>query len=287
MKKINNIFYVTAHHIYCSFFNPKIWAAVILILMTVYLVISPYAKIANDFSATVSIGIVSYVFSDPFSVTVLFASMLFIFSDLPFNSPHQIFLITRSGKRAWCISQLIYIIFVSLFVLFAVISFTMVLLAGHISFDNSWGRVINTAVQSSELRAEYQIYDRVVHTAINTFSPQQALIWCLPVGTFMIAVFGSMIFALNMISYRIGGTIIGAFFLAFHLLTGYFLNWTFKWFSPLEWMSINVININHISQMPTPEYSICVLSGIYILSVTIVIFCSRKKVTFFGKGELI
>lgn len=278
MKTLRTSFMSTGYHLYYSLTNPKIWAALLMILAAVFLRINPYSKIAADYNETVSIGIISYLFSDVFSVTIIYAALLFIFSELPFDNPQQIFLVTRSGKRAWCVSQFLYIIAVSLFVTLLISVFTVILLSGHLSFENSWGKVINTVIQSDELSEKYQIYDCITTEAVNTFTPHKALVWSVLSGTLTFVVFGSLIYTFNSISHKTAGIIFGVLLIACHMFTGYFANLIlFLWFAPLEWSSIMVININHISKMPTPEYAICMLAGLFVLSAGFAIFRSQKK----------
>lgn len=277
MKTLKKILTTTGYHLYYSLASIKVWSGITLILAAIYLRVHTFAEIAGDFNVSVSIGIIALVCSDPFVGTVIFYSLLFIFSELPFQNPQQMLLLTRSGKRSWYISQLLYIIVASLFVELLIILFSMLLLAGHLSFGNSWGKVINTAVRSNEMRKQYDIM-RIVPDTINTFTPYKALAWNLPCGTLTYIVFGNIVYALNVISRRSAGIIAGAVLIVFHFFCGYFIQSLFWWFSPLEWSDINTINITHISRKPTPEYAVCALLGLYIISVFIIVFSSRKKV---------
>lgn len=280
MKIIQKTISSAGYHLYYSLTSPKLWTAGLLIFASVYRLVFPYAKIAGDFNADVNIGFISCFFSNPFSVTIIFMALLFIFSELPFNNSQQIFLVSRSGKRSWCISQFLYIVLISLMAILVISLLTIIMLSGHLSFDNSWGKVINTVPQNYDLFSEkYRISGSLSYEAINIFTPYKALAWSIPIGTLTFAVFGNLIFALNMISRKTVGIAIGAIIITFHILISgkTVILWKFRWFSPLEWSNIGIININHNSQMPTPEYAVCVLLGLYILSIAAVLFRSGKK----------
>lgn len=157
---------------------------------------------------------------------------------------------------------------------------TIIMLMGHLAFDNSWGKVINTVPQNFELFSEkYNVSGTLSYESINNFTPYEALAWSVPIGTLTFAVFGSMVFALNMVSRKTAGIAGGAVLITFHILISgkTVILWNFRWFSPLEWCNIEIINIKHNSQMPTPEYAICALLSLYILSIITVLFNSRKK----------
>ncbi len=193
--------YSTACNLYYSITNPKVWVAAIIILAQIFRVIVPYAKIANDFNASVSAAVIAIFFSDKFSVIVIFIGLLFIFSELPFSDPQQIYHITRSGKRSWYLSQLFYII---------LILFSWAIICANLSFDSSWGRVINTIPKSADLRDSYAISGMITEDVIASFTPLTAALWSVFVGTFLFIVFGTLFFSLNMVTRKMGGFIAGA-----------------------------------------------------------------------------
>lgn len=276
MDNLRKIFTATGYDLYYSISNPKIWAAVVLILTTVFVDYSGYILIIADFDLPVSIGIVSGLFIDPFFVMVAFTGLLLIFSEMPFNDPQQVFMITRCGKRAWCISQILYIIVVSAFVMLAIFLFTMLVFAGHLTFDNSWGRIILSA-NSDEVIAKYPIRLGIDSYITSSLTPQEALIYSIPVALFTFVAFGCLIFALNTISHKIVGTIIGAIIVAENWIATYLLYSWVPWVTMLGWCSLNRINFAHTGTNPTPEHAYIMLSGIFVLSVAAVLFRSRKK----------
>lgn len=276
MNTLKKTFSSTAYGLYYSITNPKVWIAAVIILAQIFRVILPYANIADDYNASVNAAVISIFYSDKFSVTVIFIALLFVFSELPFNDPQQIYHITRSGKRSWYLSQLIYIIVISISVTVIITLFSWAILSVHLSFDNSWGRVLNTVFRNSDLREKYTITGMITEDTIANFTPAQTSIWSVFVGTSIYIVFGTVIYSLNMITHKIGGLIAGAVFITFRLFSN-ILQTQFKWFCPLEWSNIRVVDIYHSSNLPDPEYIICALSVLYVFSVLIVIFRSRRK----------
>lgn len=277
MNDLRKSFTATGYNLYYSISNPKIWAALVLILTTVFVDYSGYILMIADFDLPVSIGIISGLFIDPFFVMVAFTGLLLIFSEMPFNDPQQVFMITRCGKRAWCISQILYIIAVSLFVMLSIFIFTMIIFAGHLIFDDSWGRIIPSA-NSGEVIAKYPIRLSINSYIISFLTPQEALIYSVPTALFTFVTFGCLIFALNTMSRKIAGTIIGAVFVAENWIAVYLpYNWV-PWVTMLGWCSLNRINFAHTGTNPAPEHAYIMLSVIFVLSVAVVLFRSRKKI---------
>ncbi len=263
------------YHLFYMLFHPKFWAAVLLILTVTFIRIQPYAEIAGDFNANVSIGILSFIYSDVLFVTVIFISLLLIFSELPFKNTQQTFLLTRSGRRAWCVSQILYIIAVSIMITLAAVLFAAALLAGHLSFDNKWDKVVVSAV-NHKIPEGYTAQGCVSPEAIIVFTPHKAIAWSLLCGTFCSVMFGLIIFAANLASGKSIGIPIGSVLIALYWLFRYTDKYFLIWFSPLEWASIDTINWRHVSQMPTPEFAIGTTAAVCAVSIITILFCSRK-----------
>lgn len=275
MQFIRKTFTTACYHLFYTLFHPKFWTAVLLVLTVTYIRIQPYAAVANDFNTDVSIGILSFIYSDALFISVIYISLLLIFSELPFKNTQQTFLLTRSGRRAWCVSQILYIIVISVFVTIVICLFTMLLLTGHLSFDDKWDKVIVSAV-NNKLPKEYAVPGYVNPEAVVLFSPHRAIAWSLLCGTFCSITFGLIIFSANLASGTNLGNPLGSVLIAVYWLFLYTDKYFLIWFSPLEWASIDTINWKHNSQMPTPEFALITLSVICIISAIIILFRSRK-----------
>lgn len=275
MNFIRKTLTTTGNHLFYTLFHPKFWTAVLLVLTAIYIRIQPYAELANIFNTNVSIGVLSFIYSDVLIVTVIFISLLLIFSDLPFKNTRQTFLITRSGRRAWCVSQILYIIVVAVTIPLTAVLFSMALFAGHLSFDDKWDKVINSVI-NNKLPEGYSVFPCVSKDALVVFTPYEAVTWSLLCGTFCSIMFGIVVFAVNLASGISVGTPVGSALISLYWIFRYTDKYFLIWFSPLEWSSIDTINWKHISQMPTPEFALGTLTAICGVSVTAVLYCSRK-----------
>ncbi len=275
MNFIRKTLATTGCQLYNTFFHPKFYTSVLLVLMAVFIQIKPYAEVANDFNIDVNFGIYSLLYSDALFVTVFFISLLLIFSELPFKNAQQIFLLTRSGRRAWCVSQIFYIVVISVFITLAAMLFTMLLLAGNLTFDNSWDKVIISAAYQ-KLPTEYETVLFVSPETLVVFTPHRAILWSTLCGILCSITFGLIIFAANLASNTSLGVLLGSVLISAYWLFLYTDKYFLIWFSPLEWASVNTINLKHNSQMPTPEFAISALFAICVFSVITILFCSRK-----------
>lgn len=275
MKFLRTTFATSGYHLFYTLFHPKFWTAVLLALMVTYIRIQPYTQVANDFNTDVSIGILSLVYSDALFVSVIYISLLLIFSELPFKNTQQTFLLTRSGRRAWCVSQILYVVAISVALTAVICLFTMLLLAGHLSFDNKWDKIIVSAV-NNKLPKDYAVPRCISPEALIVFTPHRAIAWSLLCGTLCSVMFGLIIFAANLASGTNLGVLLGSILISTYWIFLYTAKYFLIWFSPLEWASIDTINWNHNSQMPTPEFAIIMVSAICITSIIVILFRSRK-----------
>lgn len=273
MKTIRAALGVTRRHLFYILNSPKLWAAVLLILSSVYTLIEPYAEAAWALNENVSVGILAYNFCYKSLILNIYLALLLIFSELPFKDPQQIMIITRSGKRAWYLSQIFYIFAVSIAVTVMISLVSAIILVGHFSFGDSWGRIITNA---SGLR-KYGVMGVVSPEALSEFSPYAALGWSLPVGTLTMISFGSVIFSLNSLFRGSAGTIAGALIISLTLIGRFIGVPGSDYFMIIDWSDFSRLNIHRAPKTPVPEFEICVLAAMLIVSIIIIIFRSRKK----------
>lgn len=266
---------ICRRHLFYIINSPKLWAAALLIFYGVFSLVQPYARAAWALDEDVSVGILAYNFSRGMSILDLYLALLLIFSELPFKDPQQTYLVIRSGKRGWYLSQIFYIIAVSVSVTLIISLMSAIILAGHLSFGNAWGTVITRGANG--VLYKYGVAGLIPSNAHTMFSPYAALAWSLPVGTLAMIAFGSVVFSLNSLFHAAVGTVAGAVIIALTLI-GRFLGVTgSRYLMIIDWSDFSSVNINRAPQTPTPEFEICVLAGTFIISVILTIFCSRKS----------
>lgn len=273
MKTIYMALVMTRRHLFYIINSPRAWAAAILILSSVYSLIVPYAKAAWALDQNVSIGILAYNFCYGTMTIKLYLALLLVFSELPFKDPQQLMIITRSGKKAWYLSQLFYVIAVAAAITAAVSLVSMAILVGHLSFDGSWGRILTNGTSM----LKYRIACAIPSDVLKEFSPYAAIGWSLPVGTLTMISFGSVILSLNSLFRGSAGTIAGALIISLTLI-GRFIGvpGTF-YLMILDWSNFSDLNIHNAPKTPTPLFETGALAAMLIVSILVIIFCSRKK----------
>ena len=273
MKTIYTALVMTRRHLFYIINSPRVWAAAILILSSVYSLIVPYARAAWALNQNVSIGILAYNFCYGTMTIKLYLALLLVFSELPFKDPQQLMIVTRSGKRAWFLSQLFYVIAVAAAITVAVSLVSMAILIGHLSFDGSWGRMLPNAMSMYK----YKIACAIPSDVLNEISPYNAIGWSLPVGTLSMISFGSVILSLNSLFRGSAGTVVGGLIIALTLIGRFIGVPGTLYLMILDWGNFSYLNIHNAPKMPSPLFEIGVLTAMLIVSISVIIFCSRKK----------
>lgn len=236
---------LTKYHIYYIMAQSKFWAAMLMILSANYINIKGVTQIVFQYKTPVSFGILALVFSGSFFTVVLSMALLFIFSEMPFRSTQQIFLLTRSGKLTWCVSQLLFIVFISIFVILTVLLETFLLFGCQISFDkSSWGKVI-MSIYNTGLGSEYEVtfLGGAPYESILAVSPAQAVFYVLTTAFLLSIVIGLTVFTINLISDSSLGIVFGGVLVALNLFTSYFQSLTFFRLSPVSWIKLNAVKL--------------------------------------------
>lgn len=244
-----------------------------MILFSVYSLIVPYAKAAWALDQNVSIGILAYNFSYGGMIIRLYLALLLVFSELPFKDPQTLMIITRSGKKAWYLSQLFYVIAVAVIITAAVSLISMAVLVGHLSFDASWGRILTNGTSLYK----YRVVGAIPSAVLKEFSPYAAIGWSLPVGTLTMISFGSVILSLNSLFRRSVGTITGGLIIALTLIGRIIGVPGSLYLMILDWSDFSNLNIYNAPQTPVPVFEIGALVVMFIVSIILIVFCSRKK----------
>lgn len=231
--------------------NPRMY--VVLLLMAGYT-----AMMLNCISAFLSgsgYRIAPWVFpffmGQPYSLLMILLGLILLFCDAPFIDREQPYVIMRTGRTAWTVGQILYIVLSSAVYFFGVMLLTVLVLLPHLSWERGWGRVINSFCQNGASR--YGVVIPFDYGVVNTFTPTQAMVLeyllCWLMGSFL----GLLMFVLNLAVSRSAGAIAAAAFSVFPLFVKRSDYWL-HYISPGSWTSLSVIDFSGNSSFPSPFY---------------------------------
>ena len=274
MKTLFYAWGMARRHLLYALNSPKVWAGILLVLSSVLTLVTPFVRSAYAFGETVSVGIIAYNFSSHNSILKIFIALLFIFSELPLKDAGQNFIVIRGGKRAWYLSQIIYVFCVSALLILIISLFSIIPLTGKLDFKNSWGIIHQNAANFSPAMAQFNVSASVSDAALKAVSPYAALAWSIPVGVLLMFTFGNIILSLNSLS-RGGyiGTVAGIILISLYLFKSFV---AFPWydnFTIIEWAGFTPKS----GEGAKPAVVITALFCLLLISGIITAIRSRKK----------
>jgi len=262
----------------------QFWIPFMLAAVAVYRAAKPLANMSAHYNSPINAFAVSFLYSDKFTVFILFIGVLILFSDMPFKDNQQYFLLVRSGKLPWIFSQVLYIISVS-FIYFTVIAASFcVFLFPHINIEsNSWGRIVKTIAATN---AVYSFDLRLImpQNVLSDYTPLEAFIYASLSFITICVVIGLIIYAFNLIVKPGAGLIISGFFVFMYLFVSHVNAISEKMFyiSPLGWCSLVIMDKNGTSSLPGLSYAITVLCcSFLVLNLLLLIYGLKKTSRIF------
>ena len=118
--------------------NHKVYLSLIILMFFLHDNFEPLFKFAKEVGYRVTPYLLPFSFKQPFMKLVIFCSVLLIFSDAPFLTDFQVFMLSRSGKKCWYIAQMIYLALGSIMLTVFMAVFPVVINLSVIVFKIGW-----------------------------------------------------------------------------------------------------------------------------------------------------
>ncbi len=273
MKKILT---VSGSYVIQNLFSAKMLASLIIIIAAIYLRVNPLLYYSDYLGYNINFGMIAFIISDSFVLTVIFVAIVFIFSDIPFKNPKQYFILTRMGRRKWILAHVIYAITISAIVVIVIIGTFALILRGHIYFGNSWGKIVSSIARNT-FATESGINILIYEETLASIGPRTAIAWTLVNSLMIFFMFGNICISFNLCINEYMGTIMCGVFVFLHLLRSFNPDFFMTYISPIDWISINNIDVRGNSAMPDWYFPIFVYFAVAICICTLNIYVTSKK----------
>ncbi|MDE7430318.1 MAG: hypothetical protein K2N34_00125 [Lachnospiraceae bacterium] len=229
-------------------------------IITILLIIFSLNNYTNVFLFAEEVGyrvtpfLFPFLFTHPFMHLVIFTSVIFLFANAPFVNSLQLLMMSRSGKKMWYLSQMIYLLLCT--VILSVFLFMVPLIKNLnlIVLKNAWGKVLSTLA----------VYHDIIHPSsyyvINRYSPLEAMTYTILVFILISLFIGMTLMFCNTVfrNKSIGIIIVSAFVILDWL--AYLTDDTkILWISPVSWINISNMAYARETKVPTIMYGIIVL----------------------------
>ena len=191
------------------------WTPFILAVAAVYEFSHSLSDMAKYYSIPANGFSISFLFTSLNSVFIIFLGVFILFSDLPFKDNQQMFLISRSGKRTWIFSQIIYVILVSLMYFLFIFVCYCIALFPHIGFDaDNWGKIIKT-ISATDAAIRFDLMFNLKPSVLSDFSPLEAFVYSFGTAFAVSVIIGLVVLLFNLTLKRNVGIIISGIMVFF------------------------------------------------------------------------
>lgn len=275
-----SIFRLTAINFYKHLTTVNFWVPFILAVAAVSEFSRSLAEMAKYYSIPVNGFSVSFLFTSLNQVIIIFLGIFILFSDLPFNDNQQMFLVSRSGKRAWIFSQVLYVLLVSLMYLAFIFMCFCIAIFPNLGFSvDSWGKIIKT-VAATNAQQTFNLNFSVPQSVLSDFSPLEGFLCSFGIAYASAVILGLITLLFNLaLKHNVGNAVSGALIFMYMFLNMRHVTLLY-YLSPLNWCSLLVMDKNGVSVYPDVSWIITVVCICFALEIIALYIFGGKKVKF-------
>lgn len=275
-----SVFRLTRINLYKHLGTVNFWIPFILAIAAVGEFSRSLADMAKHYSIPVNGFAAAFLFTALSQTFIIFLGIFILFSDLPFKDNQQMFLVSRSGKRAWIFSQIFYVIIVSLIYFLFIFACFCVFLLPNLGFSaDNWGKIVKT-ISATNASQTFNLKFAVPSNVLSDYSPLEAFVYSFGAAFAVSVILGLIVLLLNLtVKHSAGVFVSGAvvFMYMFVYMGG--SNITY-YFSPLNWCSIFVADKKGVSFYPDVSWIITVLCVSFAVEITALFIFGGKKIKF-------
>jgi hypothetical protein len=255
----------------------RLWISIVLLLALTHMFTEGYGQFCQAVDMKMSPWVFPFLYNSKYVKILFFAPLLLLFCDAPFIDSTQPYVICRSGRIAWSVGQLLYIVVLSALYFLFLLAVSCLFILGSVEPSLEWGKVLGT-LANTDAAGKLDLLCFVNNQVLSYFTPLQAT-WFTFLLSWLVGIFlGFVIYALNSLTgTRSLGVVAAAFFLVLDsAVVGIPL--LIRW-SPVSWSSISNIGIGEFSLYPSYPYVMAVLLvALGILAVLSVVANKKQQI---------
>ena len=235
--------------------NHKVYLSLIILMFFLHDNFEPLFKFAKEVGYRVTPYLLPFSFKQPFMKLVIFCSVLLIFSDAPFLTDFQVFMLSRSGKKCWYIAQMIYLALGSIMLTVFMAVFPVVTNLSIVVFKEGWGKVIKT------LASKQDFIQPISYGVVEYYQVDTVMVYTFTMCVLLFFFMGMVLFLCNTAfkNKGVGVFIITAFILIDWLDNIINANVGLLWISPFSWVDISVMAYSREKWYPSAGYAVIFL----------------------------
>ena len=252
--------------------NYKIY--IVVILLTIF-TLDNYAnvfKFAQEVQCRVTPFLFPFLFTHPFMKLVVFTCVIFAFSNAPFVSSIQLLLMSRSGKSAWYLAQIIYVAICTIIITMFLIMLPIIRHFNLIVIKGDWGKVwINLA-------NNYEIINPSDYTVISRYSASETMLYTVVMFILVVMFIAMILMFFNTVFPNKGlGIVLSSIFVILEFMYTLTGNNIILWISPISWINISNMSYSRENFVPSIKYGVTMMIVLNMLLIIGTYMKSKRK----------
>lgn len=219
-----------------------------------------------------------YIISMGVSKVIILIGVIFLFCDAPFVDELYPSVVLRSGYKAWCMGQILYISVASFIYALFILLLTVIRFIPYIQFSNEWGKVIST-LAFTDAKDSYALEILFSNEVIKGYTPIKAELLTFILFWIVSVMIGLILFVFNTFKkFKSIGAVISLVLILVDPLIQFFDKRELIKLSPVNLISIENLKIKSMSSAPTITYAFIYIGLIITVLVTVALY-SKDRVT--------
>lgn len=250
-----------------------------LMLTFVFMLLSPLRDACIATGYAVSPAVIPFMFENPIFQSLVAFGVLLLFSNAPFISPMQMFVISRTGRRRWVVGQILYVLLATGIYLLVILLFGLICVCDVATLStNGWGKIATT-LAATNMGTEFGIGFDIPRKVIETWDPVFATVARLAVEYLGLALVGLTVFAANLYIKRMAGLYLGGAICLADIVIQNTLPYAYVKASPLSLARLQNLSFSEGSLLyPTYDWALAFSAALVLLVIVFAIAGSSRVV---------
>lgn len=260
----------------------RVWYIAVTVTAVIWIYIDDLKNAIAVTGTEMPVWVFPFLYVQDYSKLIFTLPVVLLFCSAPFLDGNQTFVFMRTGRMKWLCGQILYIIIASAVYYLFILAVSLLLTVFYGGFSLEWGETLKMIATSNDIRRLISYVGISPSNFVMTFFKPLQAVWFTFLMSWLGGIFiGLTIFACNLISEtKYLGVSISSFFVLFSYITineGFMQRLSMLRFSPMSWITLDNIDVGHMTKNPSFSYCVCVFAVLIVVLTALILIFGRRK----------
>ena len=281
MKWLRSVISISAQNFRKWQADYRVWCIGVVLIAIMAIFIDELRLVIEVTGTEMPVWVFPFLYSQGTAKLIFTLPVVLLFCGAPFLDRNQTFVFMRTGRVKWLCGQLLYIVIASAVYYLFILAASLLLTAFSGGFSLEWGDTLKMIATSTDLRRMMSYVGLHPSYFVMTFFKPLQAVWFTFLMSWLGGIFiGLTIFACNLISgTKYLGVSVSSYFVLLSYITineGALVQGMLR-FSPISWITLDNIDVGHMTKKPPFTYCVCVFAGLIAVLTAVILIFGRKK----------